>query len=79
MLLVQVKKANGANSRSTTIGVESGWKTDSAVTRLPQPKRIRNSTNAAPGNRTQRPSATPSKGPPSEGTAICPSEDGDLR
>ena len=42
------------------------------VTRLTQPERSRNSTNAAPGNRTQRPSATPSSGPPSAGITICP-------
>ena len=45
---------------------------DRIVTRLTQPYRTRNSTNAAPGNRTQRPSATPSNGPPSAGITICP-------
>ena len=70
--LWSVKRANGANSRSTTKGAESGRDMDRAVTRFTQPERIRNSTNAAPGNRTQRPSATPSNGPPSDGTTICP-------
>ena len=42
------------------------------VTPVTQPERSRNSTNGAPGNRTQRPSATPSSGPPSDGTTICP-------
>ena len=32
----------------------------------------RNSTNAAPGKLIHRPSATPSSGPPSAGTTICP-------
>ena len=67
-----VKKANGANSRSTATGAESGCDMARIVTRFTQPKRTRNSTNAAPGNRTQRPSATPSSGPPSDGTTICP-------
>ena len=70
--LWSVKKANGANSRSTATGAESGCDRDRTVTRLTQPERTRNSTNAAPGNRTQRPSATPSSGPPSDGTTICP-------
>ena len=69
---MSVKKANGANSRSTATGAESGCDMDRIVTRLTQPYRTRNSTNAAPGNRTQRPSATPSSGPPSDGMTICP-------
>ncbi len=69
---VCVKKANGANSRSTTAGAESGCEKDRIVTTLTQAHRSRHSTNAAPGNRTQRPSATPSSGPPSAGTTICP-------
>src|SRR5450432_2863265 len=32
----------------------------------------RDSTTAAPGKRTQRPSAIPSSGPPSDGMTICP-------
>ena len=67
-----VKKANGENSRSTAIGAESGREMVRIVTSSTQPKRTRNSTNAAPGNRTQRPSATPSSGPPSDGMTICP-------
>src|SRR6185312_5847115 len=71
-LRCNVKKANGANIRSTATGAESGCHRDGTVTRFPQPKRTRNSTNAAPGNRAQRPSATPSSGPPRDGTTICP-------
>ena len=70
--LCNVKRANGENSRSTATGAESGRARVRAVTRFIQPERIRNSTNAAPGNRTQRPSATPSSGPPSAGITICP-------
>ena len=67
-----MKKANGENSRSTAMGAESGREMVRIVTSCTQPERTRNSTNAAPGNRTQRPSATPSNGPPSDGTTICP-------
>ena len=67
-----MKKANGENSRSTATGAESGCDMDRIVTSSTQPKMTRNSTNAAPGNRTQRPSATPSSGPPSDGMTICP-------
>ena len=70
--LWSVKRANGANSRSTATGAESGRARVRAVTSCTQPERSRNSTNAAPGNRTQRPSATPSSGPPSVGITICP-------
>src|SRR6266480_4450519 len=70
--LCSVKRANGANSRSTATGAESGRARVRAITRFTQPERSKNSTNAAPGNRTQRPSATPSNGPPSDGTTICP-------
>ena len=67
-----VKKANGENSRSTATSAESRRAMVRIVTSSTQPKMTRNSTNAAPGNRTQRPSATPSSGPPSAGTTICP-------
>ena len=70
--LWSVKKANGENSRSTATGAESGCARARVVTSCTQPKMTRNSTNAAPGNRTQRPSATPSSGPPSDGMTICP-------
>ena len=67
-----VKNANGENSRTAVNAAEPGCDRDRNVTRFNQPYRTRNSTNAAPGKRTQRPSATPSSGPPSDGTTICP-------
>src|SRR6185437_2321363 len=70
--LWSAKKVNPANSRSTATGTESGCDPDTTVTRLTQLQKTRNSTNAAPGNRTQRPSATPSSGPPRAGITICP-------
>jgi hypothetical protein len=70
--LWSAKKVNPANSRSTATGAESGCDMDTLVTRLTQLQRTRSSTNAAPGNRTQRPSAMPTSGPPSAGTTICP-------
>src|SRR5262245_55951294 len=69
-LLVKVKNVNGANSRSAVKAVESGCDRDGTVARFPQPKMTRNATNPAPGKRTQRPSATPSSGPPSDGMTI---------
>ena len=77
--LWSVKKANGENSRSTATGAESGRERVRIVTSSTQPKRTRNSTNAAPGNRTQRPRATPSNGPPSAGIDDLPDQDGDPR
>ena len=68
----RLQKAYGENMRSIAAGAGPGCQTVRIVTRFTQPKMIRNRTNAAPGNDTQRPRATPSSGPPSDGMAICP-------
>ena len=66
------QNANGENSRRATAGAASGCVNDGIVTSSSQPKMTRNSTNPAPGKLTHRPNVTPSSGPPSVGTAICP-------